>query len=82
MPRGLCGRKNVTVRTQMEDLGVVAINSRKLSLRGLANVTVCICEGVELELPLYCEYPAEYQVQKRRKTYLKIRGRTGRSSAL
>ena len=43
---GAMRSENVTVRTQMEDLGVVVINSRKLSLRGLANVMVCICEGV------------------------------------
>ena len=47
--------------------------------RGLANVTVCICEGVELELPLYCECPAEYQVQKEERRILKyVEGRGDR----
>lgn len=76
---GAMRSENVTVRTQMEDLGVVVINSRKLSLRGLANVTACICEGVELELPLYCECPAEYQVQKEERRILKyVEGRGDR----
>lgn len=64
--------EDVSVRTQMEDLGVVVINSRKLSLRGLADLMVCICEGEELDLPLYTEYPAEYQIKKEQRRVLKF----------
>lgn len=69
---GLQGKDNTIVKTTVEDMGVVVINSRKLSLRGLTEVQVIVNDGEEMELPVASEYPSEYQVQQENRTVLRL----------
>lgn len=69
---GIMSGDNVSVSTEVEDMGVVVINSRKLSLRGLTEIHITVSGAEETELPIMTEYPEEYQVRKQEKTVLKL----------
>ncbi len=63
---------HVMVSCDVEDLGVVVINSRKLSLRGLTDVRVRVNGSEDVELPVGGEYSKEYQVKKKETNVLKL----------
>lgn len=69
---GLSATDNVMVSTQVEDMGVVVINSRKLSLRGLVDVNVSVAGSQETELPVVMDYPTQYQIREQERTVLKL----------
>ena len=69
---GVTQGDSVIVSTNVEDMGVVVINSRKLSLRGLAEVHISVVGAEEIELPVVSTFPPEYQVRQEEKTILKL----------
>lgn len=69
---GVTPEDTVMVCPQVEDMGVVVINSRKLSLRGLVDVTLFVSGSEEAELPMAETYPSTYQVREKEHTVLKL----------
>lgn len=68
---GLRPTDHVVVSTNVEDLGVVVINSRKLSLRGLTDVHAIVTGSEEAEFPMASDYPPKYQIRREEHTILK-----------
>lgn len=69
---GLKPDDSVLISPMVEDMGVVVINSRKLSLRCLTDVRVSVVGAQEMELPIASTFPSEYQVRQEDKTILKL----------
>lgn len=69
---GLQASDNVMVSSQVEDMGVVVINSRKLSLRGLVDISLSVAGSQETELPVATDCPKEYQIREQEHTVLKL----------
>lgn len=69
---GVAAEDNVMVSPQVEDMGVVVINSRKLSLRGLVDVNLFVSGSEEAELPVAESYPSTYQVREQEHRVLKL----------
>lgn len=49
---GACQQENLFLKSEVEDLGVVIINSRKLSLRGICRLELVAMGSEEVELPM------------------------------
>ena len=69
---GLQATDHVVVSTNVEDMGVVVINSRKLSLRGLTDIHVTVTGSEEAEFPVASTYPPAYQIRREEHTVLKL----------
>ena len=69
---GLRPTDHVVVSANVEDLGVIVINSRKLSLRGLTDIHVIVTGSEETEFPVVSTYPQQYQIRQEEHTVLKL----------